>query len=57
MAEQIAITRAQYKRFKRAYAKAVREKVDTFTFEGREYVVKYAYYMLQYLATFYEKKK
>lgn len=36
-------------RFKRAYAKALKDDVPTFTFEGNEFVVGYAKYLIEYL--------
>jgi late competence protein required for DNA uptake (superfamily II DNA/RNA helicase) len=51
MSEQKIInwTPAMLARFKKAYDKAVTEKVDTFMFDGNEFVVGYAKYLIQYL--------
>ena len=39
------------KKFKRAYKAAVGTKADTFNFEGDEFVVGYAKYLIEYLET------
>lgn len=36
-------------RFKQAYAKAKAENADTFIFDGNEFVLGYAAYLIQYL--------
>ena len=36
-------------RFKKAHAKAVADKADTFIFDGNEFVVSYAKYLIEYL--------
>lgn len=41
--------RARLKRLKRAYAKALREDKDEFTFEGMDLVTSYAKYLIEYL--------
>jgi hypothetical protein len=45
----ITWTPAMLARFKKAYDKAVAEKADTFMFDGNEFVVGYAKYLIEYL--------
>jgi hypothetical protein len=42
-------TAARLKRFNAAYAAACVAGVDTFRFEGNEFVVSYAKYLIEYL--------
>jgi hypothetical protein len=51
MSEQKIINwnKPMLERFRKAYQKAVAEKVDTFMFDGNEFVVGYAKYLIQYL--------
>jgi len=48
--EHITFDRAMLRRLQRAYAKAVEDNVEQFTFEGNEYVIGYAKYLIEYLA-------
>jgi len=53
MSEQVKVmwTRPIFNRFKLAYARAVKDEAGLFTFDGREYVVSYAKYLIEYLET------
>jgi hypothetical protein len=42
-------TRPMLERFKKEYQKAVAAKKDTFVFDGNEFVVSYAKYLIEYL--------
>lgn len=42
-------TKPMLERFRKAYQKAVADQVDTFMFDGNEFVVGYAKYLIQYL--------
>lgn len=37
------------KRFKRAYARALEDKLEVFAFEGHDFVPGYAKYLIEYL--------
>lgn len=54
--EFISFDLAAYRRFRRVYEKAVKEEKTEFEFEGREYLVSYAKYLLEYLETKYKTK-
>lgn len=43
------------KRFQVSYTKAVEEKAKTFIFDGNEYVVDYAKYLIEYLTSEFKK--
>lgn len=47
--KMVQFTPEKAKRFASAYNKAKKDKVKSFFFEGDEYVVSYAYYVLEYL--------
>lgn len=47
--KMITWTSAMLRRFKVAYNKAVADNVDTFLFDGNEFVVGYAKYLIEYL--------
>jgi len=51
MSEQATITwtRPMLERFKRKYQRAVDAKIKYFTFDGNDFVVDYAKYLIQYL--------
>ncbi len=49
MNDRVNFDREKLVRFKKAYAAAVRTGNQQFTFEGREVVVGYAKYMIEYL--------
>lgn len=42
-------TPVMQRRFKAAHAKATEEGKDSFVFEGHEFLVEYAKYMIQYM--------
>ncbi len=42
-------TKDMLKKFKAAYQKAIEEKKDTFLFDGDEFLVSYAKYVIEYL--------
>ncbi len=44
-------TPEKFKRFKKSYAKAVESDVQSFVFEGSEFVTGYAEYLIEYLTT------
>jgi hypothetical protein len=57
---EVTFTRAKLDRFRKAYERAVREKEsgtgpDTFRFEGNEYYIGYAKYMIWYLDRCFEQ--
>lgn len=45
----ITWNRPMLARFKKAYNKAVEDKVETFVFDGHEFVPAYAKYLIEYL--------
>lgn len=45
----IVWTKPKLKAFTKVYARAVADGKETFTFEGYEFVVKYAEYLIEYL--------
>jgi hypothetical protein len=47
----VSFTRESAQRLKQAYVRATKEGKQSFIFEGNEYVVDYAKYLLEYLAT------
>jgi len=47
----VAWTLPMLKRFKVAYQEAAAAKADTFMFDGNEFVVGYAKYLIEYLET------
>lgn len=52
--ESITWTRAKLRKFKRAHAKAVRNSIqpigtDVFRFEGHDFLIGYAAYMIEHL--------
>jgi len=51
MSDKVTISwdRAKLERFKQAYKKAVDARSDTFTFDGHDFVVGYAKYLIEYL--------
>lgn len=49
--KMISWTRPMLERFKKEYQKAVAAKTDTFIFDGNEFVVSYAKYLIEYLET------
>jgi hypothetical protein len=51
MTEYINFDKAKTERLRKAYKLAVKDQQEQFTFEGKEYLTKYAYYLLQYLDT------
>ena len=52
----VAWTRPMLARFKRDYASAVKRNVDVFTFDGNEYLVAYAKYLIEYLANVFPER-
>lgn len=49
MGTHINFTKGTFSRFKKEYKKAVEEKKDTFIFDGNEFLVAYAKYVIEYL--------
>lgn len=49
--KQITWTAAKLKRFKNAYLAAVQYKLEEFEFDGDDYVVGYAKYLIEFLET------
>jgi hypothetical protein len=49
MVEMIDFTPEKLKKFKKAYQRAVDKKSDIFIFDGSEFVVGYAKYVIEYL--------
>ena len=49
MNEPIDFDRAKLVRLKRAYHRAKLEEKETFVFEGRDYLVDFAQYLIEYL--------
>jgi hypothetical protein len=47
----IQFTQEKFTALKRVYTKAVKEGKDSFTFEGGEYLVSYAKYLIEYLSS------
>lgn len=47
--ENVSFSRPKLARFKVAYARAVKENKADFTFDGHDYLVGYAKYLIQYL--------
>lgn len=47
--KMISWTKPMLERFRKAYQKAVADNADTFMFDGNEFVVGYAKYLIQYL--------
>lgn len=47
----IEFTKEKLERLRRAYRLAERQKVETFTFDGHELLVRYAKYLIEYLDT------
>jgi hypothetical protein len=47
----------KFNRLKRAYNKAVKAKLESFEFDGEEYVVGFAKYLLEYLEGRFENVK
>ncbi len=45
----ITWNRPKLERFQRAYQRAVKAQTGTFTFDGYEFVLDYAKYLIQYL--------
>lgn len=52
----ISFDLAAYRRFRKSYEKAVKENKTEFEFEGRDFLVSYAKYVLEYLETKYKTK-
>jgi hypothetical protein len=50
----IAFTENKYKKFKKAFETAEKAGETQFTFEGKEILVTYAKYMVEYLSSHYE---
>jgi len=46
---QITFTKESFKRFKKAYKDAIRNKATQFTFEQNEFIVGYAKYVIEYI--------
>jgi len=46
---EIDFNKAKLERFKKIYAKYAQDKDATFIFEGHEFLVNYAKYMIEYL--------
>jgi len=53
--ESVVFTGPLLKKLKEEYQKALLEKRDTFVFEGREVVVSYARYLIQFLESVLKK--
>lgn len=51
MTTQVKFTKASLELLREAYEKAVKDGSDTFKFDGNEYFVGYAKYLLEYLKT------
>lgn len=49
MADEVSFTLEKYKALQVAYDRAVLARVHVFKFEGRDYLVDYAKYLLEYL--------
>ena len=49
MTNLINFDRRKYQQLKARYEQAVRDKEETFTFEGNELLTSYAKYLLEYL--------
>jgi hypothetical protein len=45
----VSWTKVKFRKFKRAYQKAVRDNESLFLFDGNEFVVGYAKYLIQYV--------
>lgn len=54
MTDSIYFTYDKYIAFEKAYNKAVEERVNSFFFDGHEFLVSYAKYILEYLSNSYE---
>lgn len=52
--DKLLMTPQGYKKLKAAYNKAVADKADQFTFDGKEMLTSYAKYLLEYLKTYFE---
>jgi septin family protein len=50
----IAFTESKYKKFKKAFREAEKEKQESFTFEDKPILVTYARYIIEYLSSHYE---
>jgi len=57
MSKTVTFTRKEYLGLQRAYLKAIKEDVKSFVFEGNEYHVSYAKYLLEYLDSNFQPKK
>lgn len=53
----INFTWEKLKEFKQAYEKAKLAGIKEFTFEGNEFVLEYAYYLIQYLEMKFQGKE
>lgn len=53
----INFTEASAKAFKKAYLKAVKDEQDSFVWDGHEFILGYAKYLLEHLETNVFKKK
>jgi hypothetical protein len=49
--DTVTFDRAKLERLKTAYQNALKDKAETFWFEGKEYLVSYARYLIEYLET------
>jgi hypothetical protein len=49
--EMVTFDRPKLERLKSAYQKALEAKKEIFLFEGKEYFVGYAHYLIEYLET------
>ncbi len=47
--ETVSWNIAKLKTFKKAYAKALKDKVESFDFEGNEYIPQFAKYLIEFL--------
>lgn len=52
--KKIEFTKDKFEQFKVAYNKAVEEGVKSFFFDGHEFLVSYAKYLIEYLSSSYE---
>lgn len=51
MSDEVVFDATKLAKFKRAYKYAVDEGFDKFTFEGKDYLTKYAAYLIAFLET------
>lgn len=52
--KKIEFTEDNFVKFKEEYNKAVEREATSFSFEGNEFLVSYAKYLIEYLSSSYE---